>query len=68
MFNKISSINRNKICLYIIDIKENEYKKKAQDILNGFDKYIPSIEEYFIIYKCNKMLENDLINIEKQDN
>ena len=48
-------------------LKKMNKKKKAQDILNGFDKYIPSIEEEFIIYKCNKMLENDLINIEKQD-
>ena len=48
-------------------LKKMNKKKKAQNILNGFDKYIPSIEEEFIIYRCNKMLENDLLNIEKQD-
>ena len=48
-------------------LKKMNKKKKAQDILNEFDKYIPSIEEEFIIYKCNRMIENDLINIEKQD-
>ena len=48
-------------------LKKMNKKKKAQNLLIGLDKFFPTLEEEFIIYRCKRMFENDLTELEKQD-
>ena len=44
-------------------IEKMNKKKKASDIIKGIDILHLSIEHQFIIYKCNKILEDDFSNL-----
>ena len=44
-------------------IERMNKKKQAGELLKGIDELSPSIEEQFIIYRCNKIIEDDFYDI-----
>ena len=48
-------------------IERMNKKKQAGELLKGIDELSPSIEEQFIIYRCNKIIEDDFYDIRIDD-
>ena len=48
-------------------LKKLKRRKKASEFLNGIKNLSPSIEEEFIIFRCNKMLEDNLSDLQDEE-
>ena len=49
-------------------IQKMNKKKQAGELLKGIDELNPSIEEQFIIYRCNRIIEDDYFELNIDDN
>ncbi len=65
--SKYPESNEIKFAYALFLLKKLKKRKKASEFLKGIQHLSPSIEEDFIIFRCNKIFEDNLSDLEDED-
>ena len=65
--SKYPESNEIKFAYALFLLKKLKKRKKASEFLKGIQNLSPSIEEDFIIFRCNKIFEDNLSDLEDEE-